>query len=258
MQKLNGEGKSWSLVVLCSSCSHLGQEALAPLPAAHHCRTRVAGRVLPSYAGAVGPQVRPVYECAVLGNCAQDCPHVCLNLLMAMQLWCITIQPPEVLLSFWSYTVKPTTTSLLSHSSVQVLNVCERTFQDSCDSTFLRLVFLRHCGQNLRLGRFFSGISNKIFSGGQYWNTCLGCWDVLSLREKGIAPYNCKDDVQGLVAMKNCRSDLSTAWFCVWTQEIPVALLHPSSMTNPTFYVQNSSSVLPSFLISKRCRKTRD
>lgn len=40
VQKLNGEGKSTLLVVLCLSCSHLGhsqsQEALAPLPAKRH------------------------------------------------------------------------------------------------------------------------------------------------------------------------------------------------------------------------------
>lgn len=64
IQKRNGEGKSRSLVVLCSSYSHLGhsqsQEALASLPAAPHPRTRVAGRVLPSCAGAVGPQVQPI------------------------------------------------------------------------------------------------------------------------------------------------------------------------------------------------------
>lgn len=35
-----------------------------------------------------------MYRCAVLRNCAQGCLHFCLNLLVAMQLWCITIQPP--------------------------------------------------------------------------------------------------------------------------------------------------------------------
>lgn len=100
MTKSNGEGKSSFWVVPCPSCSHLchGQswEAPDPLPAACEPTTRVASRVLLSWAGAVEPQTR-VMPCARVlswGTVLGTIPR--FNLLVLMQLCCVTFQPPTV------------------------------------------------------------------------------------------------------------------------------------------------------------------
>lgn len=98
-------------------------------------------------------------KCAVLGKCAQVLEFISVAATVLYSAPC------QLLLSFWSCTSKPTS-SLPSHSYMQILNVCERTLRGSCAFAFLRPVFLRCCSKILRLMRSFSGISNRICRGG--------------------------------------------------------------------------------------------
>lgn len=81
----------------------------------------------------------------------------------------------------------------------------------------------------------------KFVVGESIW-VLVGAAEMFCLLEKSVLLFTAarsyhEGDVQNLVAIENCTSDLSTAQFCVWNQEISVALLHPSSKTNPTFYI---------------------
>ena len=169
MQKSNGEVKSSSSAISCSSCFHIcmaraeRHQLLCQLP------------TTPGWCPAGSCCPAQEQQSHRHGKC--DCTRVpswvivlrtVPNCARIYQCWCscavLLFSLPELLLSFWSYTSKPSP-CLPLHSHMQILKVCEGTLQDLWLSPWHLLSW--DIVVKLRLTRIFQGfLTNTVCQGG--------------------------------------------------------------------------------------------